>query len=135
MVFGKRLASLSWEDQHALCAWLHGSYIRGKAATGDVDMLVLAPPSCGDVDPAQLLHDLVTALTDEVTATHCGLPRQHPTSKSAWTDPSPHCCPEWDACSHMRRRLLLLPFEAQTDSPSTVYRSHDGTLGLVLEVH
>ena len=37
--------------------------------TGDVDMLVLAPPSCGDVDPAQLLHDLVTALTDEVTST------------------------------------------------------------------
>ena len=52
------------------------SYIRGKAATGDVDMLVLAPPSCGDVDPAQLLHDLVTALTDEVDShTHDYLTR------------------------------------------------------------
>ena len=53
-----------------MCAWPRGSYIRGKAATGDVDMLILAPPSCGDVDPAQLLHSLITALTDDVSHSH-----------------------------------------------------------------
>jgi hypothetical protein len=39
------------------------SYIRGKPETGDVDMLILAPASCGDVDSRQLLNDLVHSLT------------------------------------------------------------------------
>ncbi|BDA51434.1 probable DNA polymerase lambda at C-terminar half [Coccomyxa sp. Obi] len=42
-----------------------GSYRRGKPMTGDVDMLIAPPPSCGDVDARHALHALCDCLRNK----------------------------------------------------------------------
>ncbi|BDA51429.1 probable DNA polymerase lambda at N-terminal half [Coccomyxa sp. Obi] len=47
------------------CSALGSSYRRGKPMTGDVDMLIAPPPSCGDVDARHALHTFCDCLRNK----------------------------------------------------------------------